>query len=254
MNARFVGIGKNSRLVFRLQEDRPQPFAAIVTQRAKMHDALIEMDVHAARLHLPERPLQQMAPFCRKVRRISRLDGGANDLGDRLRAIMLLPVGARPFVGPHHLRPRRMPIDRQQAPSRVAWMQVQRFAGDAPLGCVQILDQTHAFRLEVVAPGFEVVAVDDVHITAIALAPLDIAAGRRVRLCRGNDFEESAAHGEQSIVQAVLADARIAETDFEAEHVLYLLLGCSEVAGDKTDLTKPEISHPAPSRSDCRAI
>ena len=43
MNARLVGIGKNSRLVLRLQEDRPQSLAAIVTQRAEMHDALMTM-------------------------------------------------------------------------------------------------------------------------------------------------------------------------------------------------------------------
>ena len=61
------------------------------------------------------------------------------------------------------------------------------------------------------SPRFKIVAIDDEHVSAIALSPLEIASRRCGFLGWRHDLEESAAGREQCIVQTVFADARIRE-------------------------------------------
>jgi len=92
----------------------------------------------------------------------------ANDLGDHLRAIMLLPLGTRPFVEPHHVRPGEC----RSTDSRHPPVSRGCKCSASPVMPHSVVRRSSTRRtpsaLEVVAPGFEIVAVDDVHVAAIA--------------------------------------------------------------------------------------
>jgi hypothetical protein len=96
-----------------------------------------------------------------------------------------------------------------------------------------------------IAPPLQVVAVDDVHVSAIAPATLKIPTASRAFGQRRDDLKKCPAHRKKRIVQTILADAGIAMTDLQPKHVGDLLLDRRQIPGDKCDLAKPQISHGA---------
>ena len=92
---------------------------------------------------------------------------------------------------------------------------------------------------DALALGLGVVDLDDHHVAAVALAPLDVAAGRGALLERRDDLEEIVAGRADDIDQPPLGDAGVAIGDLEPKDVAQLLAGAFEVLDDEDAL--PEL-------------
>ena len=73
--------------------------------------------------------------------------------------------------------------------------------------------------------------LDDHHVAAVALAPLDVAAGRGAGLDGRDDLEEVVADRADDVDQAPLGDAGIAIGDLDAQDVAQFLARAFQVLG-----------------------
>jgi len=114
------------------------------------------------------------------------------------------------------------------------------------LGQVLLGHGAHAERGDPLALGHRVRHLQDHHVAAIAVATLDVAAGRRTVLHGRHDLEEVVAGRADDVGQAPLGDAGIAIGDLDAENVAQLLGGALKVFADEDALPQSHRFAPIP--------
>src|SRR5262245_56010344 len=132
-----------------------------------------------------------------------------------------------------------LPAERQHRGADVARVQLQLVV----LGMADLVRDAHAQRLAALPAWRQVVAPGDHHVAAVAAAPVEVATGGGAFADRGHHLEEAVAHREQRVLEAVLADARVAMADLEAEHRAQLLHHRLEPPGDQADLPHADAAH-----------
>jgi hypothetical protein len=105
-------------------------------------------------------------------------------------------------------------------------------------------DGAHAEPGDARPLGLGVGHLDDHHVAAVALAPLDVAAGRGARLLGRHDLEEVVADRADDVDQAPLGDAGIAIGHVDPQDVAQLLTRAFEVFADEDAL--PELHRSTP--------
>ena len=106
-----------------------------------------------------------------------------------------------------------MPINRQQASAGVARVEVKGLGHQRCVTNGDILNNTRMTRLKMGAPIFQIRAVSDEHIAAVAAASVEKPPGCGIFFNRGDHFQKTAAQRPQRIVQPIFANARIAKAD-----------------------------------------
>jgi len=109
---------------------------------------------------------------------------------------------------------------------------------------ILLRDGAHAKAGDTRPLGLGVGHLDDHHVAAVALAPLDVAAGRSAGLAGRHDLEEVVADRTDDVDQAPLGDARVAVGDLDAEDVAQFLARAFEIFADEDAL--PELHRSTP--------
>lgn len=110
----------------------------------------------------------------------------------------------------------------------------------AVLGIADLVGDPDPERLAALAARGQVVALGDHHVAAVPAAPVEIAPGSRALAHRRHHLQELVAHREEGVLEPVLAHARIAMADLEAEHRAQLVDDLRQVAGHQADLAHAE--------------
>src|SRR6266436_2284322 len=85
-----------------------------------------------------------------------------------------------------------------------------------------------------------VVALQDDHVAAVALAPFEIASAGGSFLNRRDDLDELAADRHQRILKSECFDRWIAMTNLKAENLVHVIDNRRELARDERQLSKSE--------------
>ncbi|MGC4243512.1 MAG: hypothetical protein QM686_14785 [Herbaspirillum sp.] len=170
--------------------------------------------------------------------RILGLDDGGGDPADLVRATGVLPVRAGGLPGTvRHVLATELLVDLQERAARVGGVQLE----DVVLLAIVGHREAHAQLVaEAGLAGRVLVALQDDHVAAVALAPVEVAARGGVLLDRGDDLDELVADRHDGVVEAEHVDARIVEGDVDAELGLELVDDAVTVAGDEGDLAEAE--------------
>ena len=85
-----------------------------------------------------------------------------------------------------------------------------------------------------------VVALANDHVTAVALAALEVAAAGGALLDGGDHFEELAADGDDGVLEPEALDAGVDEADLDAEDGVQVGQDGPEFTGDESDLAQAQ--------------
>src|SRR5262249_49630017 len=106
---------------------------------------------------------------------------------------------------------------------------------------LNLVGDAHAHRLAASAARGEIRALGDDHVAAVSAAPLEIAARGGAVPHRRHHLEEAVADGEERVLEAVLAHARVAIADLEAERLAEVLHDGRELASHQADLPHAKV-------------
>ena len=118
--------------------------------------------------------------------------------------------------------------------------------GGEGIGAVVTPDVADAHCGDAFALRHCVLALQDDHVTAVALAPVEIAPGRGAVFGGRHDFEKIAADREQRVLKAKLGHAGILVADLQTQHRTDFLDGRFEFLCDEDKLTQSHDWFPIP--------
>ncbi len=127
-------------------------------------------------------------------------------------------------------------VDLEEAAARVTGVQLH----DAVVLAIVLDDLAHAEGVDASLDARMVVALEDDHVAAVAVAALEVAAAGGALADRGDDLDELVAGRDHGVAQSEDVDAGIVVRRAEGEDVGERVDDRVEVVGDECDLSESE--------------